>query len=119
MDTMKNMNFICKLPIPQETKKKYPVSEEAIAKKVKRDEEIKKIFTGESDKMVLVIGPCSADAEEPVMEYVHRLARVQEQVKVPPFWNSRPTVAAVTHATMLAAIVPRMRKITTSTSTTP
>ena len=95
MDTMKNMNFICKLPIPQETKKKYPVSEEAIAKKMKRDEEIKKIFTGESDKMVLVIGPCSADAEEPVMEYVHRLARVQEQVKdklllIPRIYTNKP-----------------------------
>lgn len=95
MDTMKNMKFICKLPIPQQTKEKYPVSEEAIAKKAERDAEIQKIFKGESDKLVLVIGPCSADAEEPVMEYIHRLARVQEQVKdklllIPRIYTNKP-----------------------------
>ena len=95
MDTMKNMKFICKLPIPQETKEKYPLSEDAIAKKAERDAEIQKIFKGESDKLVLVIGPCSADAEEPVMEYIHRLARVQEQVKdklllIPRIYTNKP-----------------------------
>jgi len=94
-DTMKNMNFICKLPIPKETKEKYPVSEKAIACKEKRDAEIRKIFEGKSDKLILVIGPCSADAEEPVMEYIHRLARVQDEVEdklllIPRIYTNKP-----------------------------
>jgi 3-deoxy-7-phosphoheptulonate synthase len=92
---MSNMNFICKLPIPKDTKEIYPITPEAIAKKAERDEEIKRIFTGKSDKLVLVIGPCSADAEEPVMEYVTRLARIQEQVKdrlllIPRIYTNKP-----------------------------
>ena len=70
------MNFIRKLPIPQETKEKYPLSAAAAEQKAKRDAEIRKIFTGESDKLLVVIGPCSADSDAPVMEYVTRLARV-------------------------------------------
>ncbi|MBQ8356335.1 MAG: 3-deoxy-7-phosphoheptulonate synthase [Clostridia bacterium] len=89
------MNFIRKLPIPQETKDKYPVPHKAAEQKEARDAEIKKIFGGESDKLVLVIGPCSADSDEPVMEYVHRLARVQEQVKdkiviIPRVYTNKP-----------------------------
>ncbi len=92
---MNNMNFICKLPIPMETKERYPISMAAAEAKAARDLEIKKIFTGESDKLVLVIGPCSADAEEPVMEYITRLARVQEQVKdklvlIPRIYTNKP-----------------------------
>ncbi len=91
----KNMRFICKLPIPMETKERYPITEEALAAKAARDAEIKDVFTGASDKLVLVIGPCSADAEEPVMEYVHRLARMQEQVKdklilIPRIYTNKP-----------------------------
>jgi 3-deoxy-7-phosphoheptulonate synthase len=89
------MNFIRKLPIPQETKDKYPVPLKAVESKELRDIEIKKIFSGESDKLLLVIGPCSADSDEPVMEYVHRLARLQEQVKdkiviVPRIYTNKP-----------------------------
>ncbi len=89
------MNFLRKLPIPQETKDKYPVPLKAAEQKELRDIEIKKVFAGESDKMVLVIGPCSADSDEPVMEYVQRLARVQEQVKdklilIPRIYTNKP-----------------------------
>ena len=72
------MNFLRKLPIPQETKEKYPLSLAAAEQKALRDAQIASVFTGESDKMILVIGPCSADSDAPVMEYVTRLARVQE-----------------------------------------
>ncbi len=94
-DMMNNMNFICKLPIPKDTKERYPVSEEAVAKKSARDKEIAKIFGGSSDKMILVIGPCSADAEEPVMEYIHRLAKLQERVSdrlvlIPRIYTNKP-----------------------------
>lgn len=69
-----------KLPIPKETKEKYPLSEKAIAAKKKRDEEIKEVIEGRSNKMVLIIGPCSADAEAPVMDYIYRLRKVQDEV---------------------------------------
>ena len=90
-----NMRFICKLPIPMETKERYPITEAAAAAKAARDKEIADIFTGKSDKLLLVIGPCSADAEAPVMEYVYRLARMQEQVKdklvlVPRIYTNKP-----------------------------
>ena len=77
-----SMNFITKLPIPQETKERYPVSDAAAAAKVARDEEIRRVFTGESQKRLLIIGPCSADSEEPVLEYVRRLRLLQDQVAI-------------------------------------
>ena len=89
------MNFIRKLPIPQETKEKYPVPLAAAERKELRDIEIAKVFRGESDKLVLVIGPCSADSDEPVMEYARRLALMQEQVKdkliiIPRIYTNKP-----------------------------
>ncbi|MCI8609663.1 MAG: 3-deoxy-7-phosphoheptulonate synthase [Firmicutes bacterium] len=87
--------FIRKLPIPQEIKKMYPLNEAVTKVKRERDQEIAKVFTGESHKFVLIIGPCSADHEDPVMEYTSRLARVQEQVKdklviVPRIYTNKP-----------------------------
>ena len=61
------MNFIRKLPTPKEIKEMYPLDENLAKIKAKNDEEIKKVFTGESDKFILVIGPCSADNEESVI----------------------------------------------------
>ncbi len=89
------MNFKRKLPIPMETKEKYPINEAAKAAKAENDENIAKVFSGESDKLLLIIGPCSADAEEPVMDYVYRLKRVQEQVSdkliiVPRIYTNKP-----------------------------
>lgn len=105
-DLMNNMHFICKLPIPKDTKERYPVPEDALARKAGRDEEIKRIFTGQSDKLLIVVGPCSADAEEPVMEYIHRLARVQEQVKdrlllVPRIYTNKPRTTGEGYKGML------------------
>lgn len=59
-----NMEFIRKLPIPKELKAQFSLSEKLISVKEKRDAEIKKVFTGESDKKLLIIGPCSADRED-------------------------------------------------------
>ncbi|MBE6599761.1 MAG: 3-deoxy-7-phosphoheptulonate synthase [Ruminococcaceae bacterium] len=89
------MEFVRKLPIPKEIKEMYPLSAEAAEKKAARDEEIKKIFTGESNKFALVIGPCSADREDAVMDYIHRLARVQEKVEdkiviIPRIYTNKP-----------------------------
>ncbi|MDD7184262.1 MAG: 3-deoxy-7-phosphoheptulonate synthase, partial [Oscillospiraceae bacterium] len=89
------MTFSRQLPEPQIIKELYPVSEEIKNIKSARDEEIKKVFTGESDKFLLIIGPCSADKDEPVMDYVHRLAEVQEKVKdkiliIPRIYTNKP-----------------------------
>ena len=89
------MIFKRKLPIPQEVKKDFPLSNELASIKRKNDDEIRKIFTGESKKFLLVIGPCSADREDAVMEYVHRLKRLSEQVEdkimiVPRVYTGKP-----------------------------
>jgi 3-deoxy-7-phosphoheptulonate synthase len=89
------INFVKKLPIPSEVKQQYPLSSQVIEIKKKRDAEIRKVFTGESDKFLLIIGPCSADNEDSVMDYIHRLARVQEKVSdrlilIPRIYTNKP-----------------------------
>ena len=89
------MNFLRKLPIPQQIKTRYPLSEEMAKVKSARDEELKKIFSGESDKFILIIGPCSADNKEPVLDYISRLKVIEEQVKdkifiVPRIYTNKP-----------------------------
>ncbi len=90
-----NMNFIGKLPIPQDIKAQYPITPELAAIKAERDLEIKKVFTGESNKFILVIGPCSADNEDSVLDYISRLRTVQEKVKdqiviIPRIYTGKP-----------------------------
>ena len=101
-----DMNFIRKLPTPQELKEEFPISEEIKAAKEKRDEEIRRIFTGESDKFLLIIGPCSADNEEAVLDYMHRLAKVAEQVKdkifiIPRVYTNKPRTTGIGYKGML------------------
>lgn len=79
---MQNMIFKRKLPIPKEIKEQYPLTAELSQVKARRDKEIADVFTGKSDKMVLIIGPCSADREDAVLEYCERLAKLQETVSV-------------------------------------
>ncbi len=90
-----NMEFKRKLPSLTEIKDMYPVSEAGAENKRKIDEELTAIFTGESDKLVLVIGPCSADREDAVLEYISRLRGVQEKVKdkiliIPRIYTNKP-----------------------------
>ena len=92
---MKNMDFVCKLPIPKDIKEQYPMTKEAIAIKAQRDEEIRAIFEGKERKLILVIGPCSADNEDSVMDYISRLVPVQEKVKdkiliIPRIYTNKP-----------------------------
>ena len=92
---MNNMEFIRKLPIPKEIKEQFPLSDDIRAIKETRDKEIAAVFTGESDKFLLIIGPCSADREEAVLEYIGRLAKVQEKVKdkiiiIPRIYTNKP-----------------------------
>lgn len=77
---MQNMIFKRKLPIPKEIKEQYPLTAELAQIKARRDKEIADVFTGKSGKMVLIIGPCSADREDAVLEYCERLAKLQEAV---------------------------------------
>lgn len=90
-----NMKFYRKLPIPQEVKAEYPVTPEMAAVKEARDREIRAVFTGESNRFILVIGPCSADKSEPVLEYIGRLKRVADQVQdkiivIPRIYTNKP-----------------------------
>ena len=90
-----NMNFKRKLPTPKEIKEMYPASDEILAIKEANDKEIQAIFKGESDKLALVIGPCSADREDAVLDYISRLRDVQEKVKekiviIPRIYTNKP-----------------------------
>ena len=89
------MNIIRELPHPDEIKAAHPLSQELIDRKAANDEEVRKIFTGESDKFLLIIGPCSADSEEPVLDYITRLRGLQEKVKdkifiIPRIYTGKP-----------------------------
>jgi len=92
---MQNMIFKRKLPIPKEIKEQYPLTAELSQVKARRDKEIADVFTGKSSKMVLIIGPCSADREDAVLEYCERLAKLQEVVSdklvlIPRVYTNKP-----------------------------
>ena len=92
---MKNMHFNRKLPVPKEIKEQYPLTAELCRIKENRDKLISDIFTGKSDKMVLIVGPCSADREDSVLDYCERLAKLQEAVSdrlvlIPRVYSNKP-----------------------------
>ena len=87
--------FNKKLPIPKEIKAMYPLSPENAAKKAQRDKEIRDVITGADDRFLVIIGPCSADNEPAVMDYLHRLVPIQEQIKdkciiIPRIYTNKP-----------------------------
>ena len=89
------MNFVRKLPIPLDIKAQYPLKPEFEEKKVIFDKNVEDVFTGKSDKRILVIGPCSADREDSVLDYISRLAKVQEKVAdkiliIPRVYTNKP-----------------------------
>ena len=93
--SMGNMDFKRKLPIPMEVKEKYPIPFEVTEYKETFDKRVKEVFTGQSDKFILVIGPCSADREDAVIDYIYRLKEVQEKVKdkiiiIPRIYTNKP-----------------------------
>ena len=90
-----NMQFYRKLPIPQDIKSEFPITPELAARRLSCVNDLKDIFSGKSDRMVLVIGPCSADREDAVLDYIYRLRGVQEKVKdkiliVPRIYTNKP-----------------------------
>lgn len=90
-----SFQFVKEVMSPEELKKLLPLSDYAVKVKKERDEMIKKVFTGESDKFLVIIGPCSADNEDAVLDYMHRLAKVAEQVAdkmivIPRIYTNKP-----------------------------
>ncbi len=102
----KNLKFYRKLPIPKEIKAEFPISKQLRAQRERRIAEMADIFEGRSDKLLIVIGPCSADSEEPVMEYIHRLRDIQDKVSdklvlVPRIYTNKPRTTGEGYKGML------------------
>ena len=94
------------LPLPAELKERLPMSAAAAAIKAERDEKIKSVFTGKSSGFIVIVGPCSADNEDAVCEYVARLARVNERVKdklclIPRIYTNKPRTTGEGYKGML------------------
>jgi len=89
------MLSVKKLPSPEEVKALYPMSGELKSVVEARAKEIKDIFSGKSNKLILIIGPCSADHEDSVIDYIYRLRKIQERVEdkifiVPRIYTNKP-----------------------------
>ena len=100
------MTFHRKLPIPQEVKQEFPITQQMEEVKSKRDESIRSVFDGTSDKFILVIGPCSADHRDSVLEYVSRLKKIEEQVAdkiilIPRIYTNKPRTTGKGYKGML------------------
>ena len=90
-----SIEFIKKLPTPEEIKRILPVPENSRKIKEERDKEIADVLTGKDDRLLVIIGPCSADNEDSVCEYITRLAKVNEKVKdrlliIPRIYTNKP-----------------------------
>lgn len=101
-----SFEFIRKLPTPAEIKEQYPVPADIAEMKAKRDQEIADVFTGKSDKFLMIIGPCSADNEDAVIDYISRLKKVQEKISdkvliIPRIYTNKPRTTGEGYKGML------------------
>ncbi|MGI6255518.1 MAG: 3-deoxy-7-phosphoheptulonate synthase [Acutalibacter sp.] len=101
-----SMKYNRQLPSPQELKGEYPLSQKLVELKARRDQEIRQVFEGKSDKFLVVVGPCSADREDAVLEYVTRLAELQPQVAdrlllIPRVYTNKPRTTGAGYKGML------------------
>ena len=101
-----NMDFKRKLTIPNDLKQEYPVTKEMAAVFEQRDRELKEILSGASSRLALIIGPCSADREDSVLDYISRLVPVQEKVKdrlliIPRVYTNKPRTTGAGYKGML------------------
>ena len=101
-----SMNFHRKLPIPKEVKEEFPLTSQMASVKARRDNQIRAVFEGKSDKFLLIIGPCSADHKEPVLDYISRLRRLNEQVSdkiilIPRIYTNKPRTTGQGYKGML------------------
>ncbi|MFQ9511541.1 MAG: 3-deoxy-7-phosphoheptulonate synthase, partial [Lachnospiraceae bacterium] len=90
-----SFTFVKRLPSPEEVREQFPLTKELAAVKTARDEEIKEVITGKSNKFLVIIGPCSADNEDAVIDYVYRLSKIQDKVKdnlilIPRVYTNKP-----------------------------
>lgn len=90
-----SFEFIKLLPTPDEIREQYPLPAKLIELKRIRDSEIRAVITGDSDKFLVIIGPCSADNEDSVCEYIERLAKINDKVKdrlilIPRIYTNKP-----------------------------
>lgn len=90
-----SFEFIQKLPTPEEIREEFPVPDSLKKLKEERDAMIKDVITGKSDKFLVIVGPCSADHEDSVCEYVERLSKLNDQVKdkiilIPRIYTNKP-----------------------------
>lgn len=100
------MKFLRKLPIPQDLKDEFPLDDKIRKIKEQRDKEIADIFTGRDDRLLLIIGPCSADNEDAVLDYLTRLAKVADKVKdkifiIPRVYTNKPRTTGLGYKGML------------------
>ena len=100
------MEFYRKLPIPKDIKEQFPLAPDAAKALAARVNELKSVFSGESDKFILVVGPCSADREDAVLDYIYRLRGIQEKVSdkiiiVPRIYTNKPRTTGEGYKGML------------------
>ena len=100
------MKINAHLPIPADLKAEYPLSSQILKLKEKRDREIREIFEGKSDKFLVIVGPCSADNEDSVCEYVSKLATINEKVSdrlmiIPRIYTNKPRTTGEGYKGML------------------
>ena len=98
--------FLKKLPTPAEIRNQYPIDTAIQELKAKRDQEIRDVFTGKSDKFLAIIGPCSADNEDAVCDYLLRLRKVQEKIEdkvliIPRVYTNKPRTTGTGYKGML------------------
>lgn len=101
-----SFKYIQKIPEPREIVESIPLSEELKKVKAVRDDEIKKIFMGESDRFILIIGPCSAHNEAAVLKYVEKLSKLEQEVKdkiimIPRVYTNKPRTTGEGYKGML------------------
>ncbi|MBR3876547.1 MAG: 3-deoxy-7-phosphoheptulonate synthase [Clostridia bacterium] len=101
-----NMEFYRKLPIPKDIKAQFPLSAESERALATRVDALRSVFSGESERFILIIGPCSADREDAVMDYIYRLREVEENVKdkiiiVPRIYTNKPRTTGEGYKGML------------------
>lgn len=106
MEKSSNITYKRKLPNPEELKNELPLSSEAQKIKEERDKEIADVFRGKSNKFILIIGPCSADRADSVLDYIHRLVPIQEKVKdkiiiIPRIYTGKPRTIGTGYKGML------------------
>lgn len=109
-----SFEYLKEIISPQELKEEFPMSKELTELKKKRDEEIRKVFTGESDKFLAIIGPCSADNEDAVCDYIERLSKVAEDIYdkvivIPRIYTNKPRTTGIGYKGIVSQPDPEKR----------